>query len=202
MNSKELLEQARAKAETELRLADQIQDAESTIEKIKGGKICFYVVGCGTVHIDDVVDPEKHDVIRELGLVAIMNFRDDKTAELEQLLGIRDPEPILPMFRLDGSVDLDKLKEVVLAPDPVEDKLTEILQEEAKRIEQPEKKDNRKKYPENMTEEAVRKMYVDQGMKSPEIADYFGVPTKKVENFITIHKLSRKKKQPAETERP
>lgn len=94
MNSKELLEQAKKNAHKQLELADQIEKAEQVLDKVKGGEIGFYIINYGFYRINEVTDPEKLEVIKDLGLTAIMNYRDDKSKELEQLLGIQPvPEP-------------------------------------------------------------------------------------------------------------
>jgi carbonic anhydrase/acetyltransferase-like protein (isoleucine patch superfamily) len=93
--------------------------------------------------------------------------------------------------------------------------LTEVLQEEARKIEQPKlpqedksfskypaKKSDRGTYPEGMTEKAVKELYINQGKTISEVAKHFNVPYGKANSFITGHKLFRNPKQPAETERP
>jgi len=87
--------------------------------------------------------------------------------------------------------------------DPVEEKLKEILQDEAKRIESSKsldkypapKRDGRRRYPENMTEDIVRKMYIDEGKDRKAIAEYFGVKESAVNNFLYLHGIRRAKRK-------
>lgn len=255
MNSKELLIKAKEVAEKQLELAGQIEDAEETIDAAKEGKICFYLSGVGAMSIDKVVDPEKLQVVKDMALVAIMNFRDDKTKELEKLLGIRKPATINPEFEaavndmvqsvtikkncISGEVvaewspggenlslmppekpsPVEVMKAAVseaLHIDPVEEKLADILQEEAQRIETPKEdrsldkypaKKSKAEFPENMTKDAVSKMYVDDRMTAKQVAAHFGVSPSKVNTFLQMHRLFRGSydkpaKAPEETERP
>ena len=69
------------------------------------------------------------------------------------------------------------------------------------------KRDGHRKYPENMTVEAVRKMYIDEGKNRKAIAEYFGVKESTVNNFLFLHDIRRtkrksKKPDPDDKERP
>jgi hypothetical protein len=217
MDSKELLLRAKETTEKQLELIKHIERAEDIIGTVKDGFICFYVVGCGSVRIDDVVDIEKLDAIKELGLVAIMNFRDDKTVELEKLLGIRKPAIINPEFE----AAVQAMEQSHKKPDTVEAKLADIIQGEAKKIEDkpiipetsldkyPAKKDKRVKTPSNMIEADVRRMYVEESRDRKYIADHYGISESKINNYLFLHDIKRKPtkaskpaKQPDETERP
>jgi hypothetical protein len=206
MNSKELLAQARETAEKQLKLAEQIEKAESILNEVKTGFICFYVAGHGSTRIDDVVDNEKLDVIKDLALVAIMNYRDDKTKELEKLLGLK-----LPAAGIDVKPHVVG-PAVPMGENIIEEKLTEILQDEAKLIEAPPEDNSIGKYPakskkysgypDNMTVELVREMYIDKGMKISDISDHFKVTYSKTNNFISKHKMHRVSQAPKPDTKP
>ena len=226
MNSKELVEQAEIRVKRINELSDSVGAAEDVLAMISEGEVCFFTSGIGTTHLTPVLSPEKMQKLREAVVTEIILARNKKTAELEQLLGIRKPATINPEFDAATKDMFDAVKKT----DPVEDKLTEILQAEADRIEKPTekfevssitaedkslekypaKKRKRAEYPEGMTVENVRKMYIDQGMKINDLAIHFKVPYAKMSNFITrnhLHRVNYQKsdkpdKQPEETERP
>ncbi|MDF2907174.1 MAG: hypothetical protein K0R34_2495 [Herbinix sp.] len=202
MNSKELLEQARKTAEKQLSLIDDIMKAERSLELAIAGKICFCTSGYGNVYLEDTTEPEAMEVVKDLGLTAIMKYRDNRIAELEKHLGIARV----------GEVIVDTVYDKILQigshmpePDPLEEKLKVVLDEEAKRIESPDENSMDKYpaktkkysgYPDNMTVELVKEMYIDKSMKITEIADHFKVPYAKANNFISKHKLHRVSQAP------
>jgi exopolyphosphatase/pppGpp-phosphohydrolase len=71
----------------------------------------------------------------------------------------------------------------------------------------PAKKDKRIKTPSNMIEADIRRMYIDEEKDRKTIAEFYGVSEGKINNFLYLHDIKRKKapkpdKQPEETERP
>jgi hypothetical protein len=203
MNSKELKERAKETAEKQLSLIDDIDKAERSLELAVTGKICFMASGYGNVYLEDTTEPEAMEVVRDLGLTAIMNYRDKKTAELEKLLGIQPATGIDVKPHVVGPA-------VPMGENVIEEKLTEILQDEAKLIELPEKSLDKypaksKKYsgyPDDMTVELVREMYIDKGMKITDISDHFKVTYSKTNNFISKHKLHRASQAPKTDTKP
>jgi hypothetical protein len=199
------------------KLSKELENIEIIIDKSKGEDICFTAKPNGSTYIS-VLSSEKMQELRESVVVAIMQIRDEKASELEKLMGVRKPAVVNPEFEAavqDMVVEAPKKEPKIIVkndPDPVEEKLTDILKGEAKRIEDkpietdpsldkyPAKKSSG--YPDGMTVKVVEDMYVNQHMTSAQIAKQFGITIKRTENFITIHKLSRKQKKPAETERP
>lgn len=212
MDSKELL-QAKEKANKQLALIEDIEKAERTLERAKNAVVCFYSVATGNVFIEKVADPEKLEVIKDMALTAIMNYRDDRVKELKQLLGIQQV-PVIPKLASEATIpgkpaivnpDFDKAVNEMIASV----KKSATLPEEIKSLDKyPAKRDGRKKYPENMTENVVRKMYVDEGKSKKEIADYFGVKESTVNNYLYLRGISRRKNkkdkpaEPEEKERP
>jgi transposase-like protein len=230
MNSKELLEQATAKVEKINDLSSNVINAESVLAVIGDGKVCFFTIGIGTTHLTSVLTPEKLEKLREEAVREIIYTRDEKAAELENLLGIRKPTRLNPEFEKEvqemeqssksttGTISENKDVSGTIESDPAMEKLTGILQKEAEKTEAPHedkssekypapKTDKRRKYPENMTEEVVGRMYRDEEKSMAQIAEHFGVKSSTVNNFIYLHGLKRTskkqpEKQPEETERP
>jgi hypothetical protein len=225
-------------------LSRELENIEALIEKSRGEEICFTAKPNGSTYIG-VLSPEKMQELRESVLIAIFHTRDAKAAELEKLMGVRKPATNNPEFeaavqemershptyqQIVQSIEdknrpfptpatqetLDEIgKQMIAEPDLIETALTEVLQEEARKIEQPKlpqedksfskypaKKSDRGTYPEGMTEKAVKELYINQGKTISEVAKHFNVPYGKANSFITGHKLFRNPKQPAETERP
>ncbi len=156
-----------------------------------------------TVLPDDIMGRILHtvtDALREMKL--------SKEIEFDKLMGKSKPAYVNPVFE----AAVQEMEQSIKKSDPVEDKLQDILQTEAKKNEEkpvntdpslnryPAKKTAKKQYPENMDIKTVKRMYVDEGMTATNIAAYFKLTTKEVANFITRNKISRSK--PAETERP
>lgn len=243
MNSKELLEQATAKIEKMNDLMASIDVIEVTLSAATkpDAMIAFFepslgviggAIGIRYILADNVMEDIKNTVLKE-----IQKVRDEKAAELEQLLRIQ-PIPAIPTLAQDVSIKCDPYGHVTILPpdpraatkdmfqpvkkqpDPVEEKFevhsitAEDKQEPVdKSLEMyPAKKRGRQAdYPEGMTRDVVKKMYIDDGMTINAISKHFCVPYAKASNFITKHKLARSHndksdkqpdKQPEETERP
>ncbi len=204
MNSKELLVMAKENAEKQLELVKQIENVENVLSSVKDGEICFFVRGYGSVLITDVTDTEKRDAVRELGLVAIMNFRDDKTMELEKLLGIRKPAIINPEFEaaVQGMVKPIVVKpkskqaedkQPIISPEDklkLKEKLTQINKPVPKQVELVTKKPETKLG--SMSLEDVTRMYLTENMTMQQIADHYGIKKGDVNNYIYLNHLSRK----------
>jgi hypothetical protein len=222
MNSKELLEQAEARVKRINELSDDLSVADDVLAMLgEGGEICFFFSGIGTTHLTPVLSQEKMQKLREEVVLEIINSRDDRTAELEQLLGI---QPV-PTYQ-DALKSIDDLHGQFPAP-ATQGTLDEIgKQMEADRIDKPTEKfevgsitaedkpgpvNKSSTYPEGMTYKTVKKMYIEDGMTINAIAKYFKIPYAKAANFIGSNKLhrthmpeksSKLKTDPEETERP
>lgn len=194
MNSKELVEQAKDTINKQLGLIDDIEKAERSLELAKTGKICFCAGGYDNVYLEDTTEPEAMEVVRDLGLTAIMNYRDDKTKELEELLGVRHQEPdtiITTTFVPTGAQHI----EIIPAPDPVEDKLSAILEGEAKKIED-------KPIPPIMTVSLVKELYHDKDMTLDRVAKVFEVNPSALYRFVVANNLRKPRGKEPETECP
>lgn len=187
-------------------LSRELEDIGDLLEKAKEADICFSSGSNGATFIR-VLSPEKMQELKESALIAVMKVRDEKEAELEKLMGARKPAIINPVFE----AAVREMVQSAKKPDPVKEKLAGILQSEADRIAEPDNKSldkyparkaHKKKYPDGMTVEAVSRMYIDEGKPSSSIAKHFSISTKEVQNFMTINKIRRNPKKPAETERP
>lgn len=199
-------------------LSRELEDFEGIMHvgDMPDSKIALFG-GAGTTFVDRVLSPEKMSELKRALWEALTEAKLTKEVELEKLMG-KKPAYINPTFEaavqvMEQSAKAKNLSSIMDKPesDPVEEKLQEILQTEAKKIEQPEEnslnrypasKVSKKKYPDGMTIESVTRMYIKEGLPSSSIANIFGISTKEVQNFITINKIRRNQKKPAETERP
>lgn len=215
----ELVKQANERAKQLSILAGRIDRMDTVISAIENDKL---LVICG-FEVQSLFGNEVANVIRQSIRSSLTAVKNQNEAELEQLLGVQQKtlSPEMKVAITDAaskeSDETGKSHCHMCEPDPVEEKLKGILQDEAKRIESDKsldkypapKKDGRKKYPENMTIEAVQKMYIDEGKTKKEIAEYFGVKESAVNNFMYLKGISRRKgkskksdKKSDEKERP
>lgn len=197
--SKNLLEQASQRVIEINKTMSEIEKFEDIINAGQDAEIAF-ADKVNTTYIT-VLSPEKMQELKEMVLNAIFNAKDEKTTELERLLGIYpDRKPTVnPVFEIaeQGTVPQNN-------QDLIEDKLAEILDKQAQEISgKPE-----------MTVDAVKKLYIEDGKSYQEMAEYFGVKKTDVNNFITrnhlrelkqkhIYGYEKKQKKPAvEKDRP
>jgi hypothetical protein len=228
MNSKELLEQATARARKLNDFAgelNQMEDAISVISKVELEVVGFDI----RYRFGAVAEKLKQDI-----LLALITVKNEKAAELEQLLGIQPvPEKVVTKKNcLTGETAVEQVHPEVKvrtefasvaireSADAVADTLAGILQEEAKRIEAPDNKSLGKyppdKRPPKLSDDLypdIKRMYMDENKQAKEIAEHYNVDVKYVNAFLAKHKLRRKMydksistpkpaKQPEETERP
>ena len=178
MNSKELLEQAEIRVKRINELSDDVGAAEDILAMLSDGEVCFFTSGIGTTHLTPVLSPDKLQKLREDIIVEVIRTRNDKSTELEKLLGIRKPAIINPEFKK-AVQEMEQSNK-----DQVADKLSEILQTESDRISV--------KPPLNELEiENVRRMYHDEAKTMKEVAEYYGVPKARLNSYITRHNLRR-----------
>jgi hypothetical protein len=167
-------------------LSRELEDIEDILEKSKGADICFSSGANGAVFIR-VLSAEKMQALRVNVVLEIIKTRNDKTVELEKLMGLRKPATINPEF--EAAVQ-EMENQGNKQADPVEEKLSEILQEEAKRIEElpvPLK-------PSEILEQHVaeiEKMYKVDMTTVGAIAEKYRVKKTDVNTFLAKHKLFR-----------
>jgi hypothetical protein len=175
------------------------------------------------------------DEYRELKITVadkLDEFLQRRISKLEQLLGIQPvvPEIVIPIPELaKGGVVPMECKPATINPefeaatkdmfesvkkhDQVPEKQEEkfkvhsITAEDKSLSSYPAKKDKRIKTPSNMIEADIRRMYIDEEKDRKTIAEFYGVSEGKINNFLYLHDIKRKKapkpdKQPEETERP
>jgi hypothetical protein len=170
-------------------LSRELEVIEDLIEKSKGEDICFTSRPNGATYIT-ILSPEKMQELRENALVAVIQARNEKVIELEKLMGVRKPATINPVFEA-AVKEMEESSRVHKDPDPVEEKLTEILQEEAKRIEdKPIKEETKAEILEHYADE-ITKLCKDESNKVGDIADKYGVKKSDIYNFMAKHKISR-----------
>ena len=233
MNSKELLAQAdkRIAEVDKIRLARQnIVDLERLMKVSQDDTYDLRYCGEYDLPLEQSLDVDNFEDLKGILEGTFKRYLLVQTVKLEQLLGIKpmilNPEFEAAVLGMEEQhtekmlvVETKNAKCVVVQKDPVEAKLADIFQKQAQEIQgepiipedndkYPAKpKDKRCKYPDNMNEESVGKMYRDERKSMVEIAEYFGVKKSTVNNFIYLHGLGRKKaekpaKNPEETERP
>lgn len=166
---------------------NQLSREIETIEDIIGAgevptaEIAFAVKGGGTTLIT-VLSEERMQRLKESVVDAINAVRDDKVRELEKLMGTRKPAIINPVFEEATKDMFQSIKKTT--EDPVEEKLTEILQEEAKKIEDKPIMDEKEV-------DNVRRMYHDEAKTMKEIAAYYGVTKSQMNAYISKYSLRR-----------
>ena len=179
-------------------LSRELESFDEIIDAGRDAEIAF--TDNGTTKYITVLSPEKMAEFNNIVLQAIYEAKNKKAAELERLLGIekRKPATINPEFEK-AVQEMEQQRK----PDPVEDKLAEIIDKQVQEL---------KDKPE-MTLEAVTKLYIEEGKTYREMAEYFGVNKSNINNFIYKNHLSelkqkhdcgyaKKPKQPDKKERP
>ncbi|MDF2538870.1 MAG: hypothetical protein K0S76_1891 [Herbinix sp.] len=167
-------------------LSRELEDIEDLLAKSYTSDICFTASDTEKLFIR-VLSPEKMKELKDKTVTAIVQAKNEKTIELEKLMGIRKPAYVNPEFEA-AVQDMEKHIKKKPNPDPVEEKLTEILDKQAEEI---KKAPAIPKYSE-MTIEDVRRMYQDENMSQGSIAAYYGVKKVVVNTFLQKHKLFRK----------
>lgn len=216
MNSKELLEQADQRiAEADLiKLAKRdINDSERLIKISQDDTYDLQYHGEHSIPLRQSMNVDNYNGIKSILIATFKGYLNVQTVKLEQLLGIT-PKIVNPEFE----AAIRGMEQSIKKPEPLEDKLKAVLQDEAKLIESPDKsidkypakQDKRVKTPSNMVEADIRRMYVDEGRDRKYIAGHYGISESKVNNYLFLHDIKRKpvklskksEKQPEETERP
>lgn len=211
MNSKELLEQADqriAEAEQIKLIRLDITDLERLIRISQDDKYELKFCGEYDLSLEDSLSVDNYNGIKSILRATFDGYLNVQTVKLEQLLGIT-PKMVNPEFE----AAIRGVEQSHKKPDPVEEKSTEIPKDEAKPIEAPEKsmekypakKGGKKRLPESMTDEAVYQMLVIEGKKPKEIAEYYGLKSTQVSNFIFQHDIKnfgKRKKLIPKAEKP
>ena len=184
---KELLQIANEKAVRINELSTDISRIDNVIPGIE--KDDLVITG---YDIALYIGEETTEQLKQHIIATMETAKKNKLAELEQLLGVQQSVPQVPKIP-----KLAPGTEMILAPstDGVV-KHDRVVPEDKSLSKYPApKKDGRRKYPENMTVEVVRKMYVDEGKTKKQIAEYFGLKESSVNNFIYLHGISRHKRK-------
>ncbi len=210
-------------------LSRELEDIEDLLLKASEANICFSSGSNGAIFIR-VLSPEKMQELKESAMIAIMGIRNEKETELQKLMGNRQVIPAHANGGIvSGIINADNIKTGVIIPDPevvnpmrgkpatinpefeaavqgmvesVKHKQKGSPQDDKSLDKYPAKKSKPSPYPENMTEDAVKELYINQGKTIQQVANHFGIPYAKANSFITGHKLHRNQQKPAETERP
>lgn len=201
MNIEELLDRADkriAEVEKIKNIRNSIKDIK-TIEGMLKSEISLIKLQQGNmeVRMDMIIENDEYKELKEVIENKLGEFIQQRTDNLKQLLDHHQSTPI------DSETKTAADKEIKQAINNIFG--TEIISIPSDSWNAPEdkslskypapKRDKRKKYPENMTENVVRKMYVDEGKSKKEIAEYFGVKESTVNNFLYLKGIRRKSKK-------
>lgn len=187
MNSKELLEQAEIRVKRINELSDDVGAAEDILAMLGDGEVCFFTSGIGTTHLTPVLSPDKLQKLREDIIVEVIRTRNDKSTELEKLLGIRKPAIINPEF--------EKAVQEMVKPPFKADHIVKIDGIPKYIDKEPEKEELPKCEPRpplnELEVENVRRMYHDEAKTMKEIAEYYGVTKTRMNSYISKYNLRR-----------
>lgn len=187
-----------------------IESCDTVVDMIKDLEVCFYNPDSQkNVVLSEVMSEQQLSEVREGIISKIYSNSLEAQLYLERL----DRKPAIVDQEFEVAVK-DMEQSVKKQPDPVEEKPTGILQEEAKRIEELPVPLKPSEILEQHSEE-IEKMYKIQMATVGSIAEKFGVKKTDVNTFLQKHKLFRttrkddgfldakvqaRQKQPAETE--
>jgi hypothetical protein len=223
MNSKELLEHA----EQRIAEVEKIKSIKKSVEELENllkdltDEMAWYSISFMSLQdtvlddypLDQRLSAEQYRRLYNSVRSTLNQFLSENVIKLEKLLGIRKPATANLVFEK----AVQEMEQSVNIVDVVEEKLKVVLQDEAKKIESPDKsqdkypapkQNKRVKTPENMVEADVRKMYVEENRDRKYIADHYGISESKVNNYLFLHDIKRKATkaskpaEPEETERP
>lgn len=165
-------------------LSRELENIEELLEKARESDICFSSGSNGATFIR-VLTPEKMQELKENAIVAIMHTRDEKTAELEKLMGIRRPATINPEFEA-------AVQEMVQSNQKtstyVDNTVTDPVGEKPEVVEDATA-------PRTLVYadlENIRRMYLDEGKTMKDIANHYGVTKNQVNAYIQRYGLFRK----------
>lgn len=197
MNSKELLEQATVKIEKMNDLMASIDVIETTLSAATKPEtmIAFFEPSLGAIGIRYILTDNVMEDIKNTALKEIQKVRHEKSVELGQLLGIQDEDKpkiinpefveavenkVKPPFKADHITSIDGIPKYI---DKESDKSLDKYPAKKKAKKSP--------YPDNMTPDLVRKMYVDEGKTLKQVAEHFGIKPTQVNGFLQRHSLFR-----------
>ncbi len=161
-------------------LSRELENIEELLEKAREADICFSSGSNGAIFIR-VLSPEKMQELKESAIVAIIHTRDEKTAELEKLMGIRKPATVNPEFEAAIQEMENSQKTSTYVDNSGQDQIEEAPKEEPPA------------YPalDDTAVEDVRRMYQSEGKTLKEVAAIYGVTKSQMNTFISRHNLRR-----------
>ena len=191
----ELLEKGNAHVVQVNKLMGTLENFDAVLSEASKMKtdVCFNSIN-GPTFINSVLGKDKMDELKNIVFKAITDAQEERTVELEQLLGIKQVG--LPQ-KITATMDLinPKLLEIVPRKAAI---INQVFEAAVKDMEEQHSKSkvveaakvliNTK--PE-LTIEAVKKMYHDECRTMVEIAKHFGVTKAVMNNFISNNHLSR-----------
>jgi len=199
MNNKALLEQADYKiSEAEkIKWAKQsIEDLERLIRISEDNTYDLRYCGEYDLPLEQSLNADNYKDLKQILKRTFERYALVQTVKLEQLLGIK-PMILIPEFEA-AVIDMEQ-SAVINKIDPVEEKLTKILDRNEQEITHnpnkevdSRKKDGRRKYPPQMTIEEVKRLYITENKSMSELAEYFEVKSSTVNNFIYLNHLGRR----------
>lgn len=179
LNSKELLEQANQRVVTINKIMGEIEDFEGILSAGRTAELSFTEKGIETTYISGVLSAEKMQELKDIVMVAIIKTRDEKTAELEQLLGIKKLPPALNSDFEEKAEPLQIPKRKPATINPEFEAAINDMKSQLK-VDKPE-----------ITVDGVRRLYLDEGKTLTEVSNYFGVKREMMNSFIRRNGLNR-----------
>lgn len=222
LNSKELLEQANQRVVTINKLMGEIESFDGIMSAGRDGEVAFYTKGTGTTYIDGVLSQDKMQELKETVINAIVTTRDEKTTELEQLLGIKKLPPAVNLDFEEKSepLQIPKRKPATINPEfeqainktiqttKATNESLEELSDKAKTVANAFKEsvtdvccnevEEIKDKPE-MTVELVKELYHDKNMTLDAVASELGTNRTALYKFVTKHNLRKPSKKDRDT---
>ncbi len=228
MNREELLKRAdqRIAEDEKIKIARQNIEYTQGLKEAVADKKSYEIhllAEADNISLKNRLNNNQYNRVIEILLNVFDLFQMEDAKELEQLLGLVPVAGVDCSSQKSVTVVTNCNGETAIVPDQVPEKPAEkfevqsITAEDKQEPEDksldmyPAKKDKRVKTPPNMTEADIRRMYIDEGKDRKYIANYYGVSEGKINNFLYLHDIKRKKaerhpdkpdKQPEETERP
>lgn len=207
MNCKELLQLAeqRIKEVNSIKtLVDSITSLEQIIEEVNKDQNDIYIDGLSDyANISEAIGKELNTRLKIVVSNTLDVFRMDKATELKKIMGVWKPAVTNKDFE-------QAVQEMEQSSKKLSDPVKESVEQSDNSLDKyPAKKKAKKSpYPDNMTVELVRKMYVYQGMTLKQVAENFGLKPSQVNAFISKNGLHRTsydkagKKESAEKVKP
>ncbi len=167
-------------------------DGVMKIAELPESKVALYVNG-GTTYIDTVLPEEVMGVLKTIVTNQLVDIRTRKETELKKHMNAWKPANINPEFE---AAVKEMEQQGKAKPDPIEEKLGEILKKEEDKLGQPVEESKPLTADEILRQniDTVKKLYEDESITVSTIASRFGVRKQDVYSFASKNHFTRIKK--------